>query len=323
MKTILLYCIFIALAQPSYTQTEKINYKEASAKLQLWYNNRQYDSIFQLFSPEMQAALPLNKTKEFFSGLFSAAGKIKQRDFVNYASSSANYTTVFERGTFSMFISVNETPAINGLYIKPYEPLNLPVIERNTTALVLPFTGEWTVFWGGDNKEQNYHVANKAQKNAFDLLITGSNSLSYKTDGKSNEDYYSFGQPITAPCDAEVVVAVDGVKDNKPGTLNPVYVPGNSIILKTSANEFILLAHLKQFSLKVKQGDKVKQGRLLGLCGNSGNSSEPHLHLHIQNVEDMNIATGVKCFFSHLQVNGSSKTEYSPVKGDKIQSEIK
>ena len=319
MKAILFSCIFIALAQASYTQTEKLNYKETSAKLQQWYNAQQYDSIFQLFSPEMQAALPLNKTKDFFSGLFSTAGKIKQRDFVEYASSAANYTTQFERGTFSIFLSVNETPAISGLLIQPCQPANLPSIERNTTPLQLPFSGEWTVIWGGDTKEQNYHVAYKAQKNAFDMVITGNNNLSYKTDGKSNEDYYAFGQLITAPCDAEVVLAVDGIKENKPGTLNPVYIPGNSIILKTAANEYILLAHLKQFSLKVKQGDKVKQGRLLGLCGNSGNSSEPHLHLHMQNAEDMTIATGVKCYFSQLVVNGSAKNDYSPVQGDKIQ----
>jgi murein DD-endopeptidase MepM/ murein hydrolase activator NlpD len=65
----------------------------------------------------------------------------------------------------------------------------------------------------------------------------------------------------------------------------------------------------------------VKQGQLLGLCGNSGNSSEPHLHFHQQNIENLNKATGVKCFFSKLEVNGILKTDYSPVKGDKISEE--
>ena len=57
---------------------------------------------------------------------------------------------------------------------------------------------------------------------------------------------------------------------------------------------FLFFAHFKQNSIRVKQGQIIKQGELLGLCGNSGNSSEPHLHFHIQNVENMNIATGVK-----------------------------
>ncbi len=61
------------------------------------------------------------------------------------------------------------------------------------------------------------------------------------------------------------------------------------------------------FPINVKQGQKIKQGELLGLCGNSGNSSEPHLHFHIQNVENMNNATGVKCYFEEFYVDGKLK----------------
>ncbi|MNY29039.1 hypothetical protein D3C86_1630580 [compost metagenome] len=65
----------------------------------------------------------------------------------------------------------------------------------------------------------------------------------------------------------------------------------------------------------------VKRGQLLGLCGNSGNSSEAHLHFHIQDQEDFTMATGIKCYFDKLKVNGADKTEYSPVKGDKVSIE--
>jgi len=98
-------------------------------------------------------------------------------------------------------------------------------------------------------------------------------------------------------------------------------VPGNTVIIKTQNNEYLFFAHFKQHSIKVQQGQKVKQGQLLGLCGNSGNSSEPHLHFHIQNVEDMNIATGVKCYFDKIIVNGREKTDYSPIKGDEIKND--
>ncbi|MDA1176144.1 MAG: M23 family metallopeptidase [Bacteroidetes bacterium] len=85
-------------------------------------------------------------------------------------------------------------------------------------------------------------------------------------------------------------------------------------------NEFLFFAHFKQNSIVVKQGQKVKKGELIGLCGNSGNSSEAHLHFHIQNVEDINKATGAKCYFDKIIVNGKIKNDYSPVKGDKIEN---
>lgn len=176
------------------------------------------------------------------------------------------------------------------------------------------------MIWGGDTKELNYHVENEAQKNAFDMVITNEKGNSFKTDGKTNEDYYAFGKELFAPCVGEVVLVVDGVKDNVPGILNPIYVPGNTVIIKTANNEYLFFAHFKQHSIVVKQGQQIKQGQLLGLCGNSGNSSEPHLHFHIQNVEDMLTATGVKCFFDAIIVNGEKKNDYSPVQKDKISN---
>ena len=118
-------------------------------------------------------------------------------------------------------------------------------------------------------------------------------------------------------------MVVDWVKDNVPGILHPVFVPGNTAIIKTENNEYLFFAHFKQHSIAVTQGQKIKQGQLLGLCGNSGNSSEPHLHFHIQNVEDLNSATGAKCYFDKIQVNGQAKTDYSPIQKEKISNEKK
>jgi murein DD-endopeptidase MepM/ murein hydrolase activator NlpD len=304
-----------------FAQGEKAAYKTVADKFERHYNQGNHDSIFSMFSDEMQKALPLEKTKNFLTQLKSEAGQIITRDFDSYQSSYASYKTKFERALLAVNISIDNKSKINGLFIKPYQPDDLPKIERNTTKLVLPFKDIWTVIWGGDTKDLNYHIESKAQKNAFDIVITDKGGKSYKTDGKRNEDYYAFGKEILAPCNGEVVLAVDGVKDNKPGELNSVYIPGNTVILKTEKNEYLFFAHFKQHSIKVKEGQRIKQGEIIGLCGNSGNSSEPHLHFHIQNVEDMNIATGVKCYFDKIRVNGSVKTDYSPVKGDLIQNE--
>ncbi|MGX1025289.1 DUF3887 domain-containing protein [Psychroflexus sp. MBR-150] len=318
-KLILILLILIPML--SFGQTEKETAKKVSSEFEKYYNSDEYQKIFDLFSTEMKSALPIEQTTDFLKGLKSQAGKIVKREFVKYEQTYASYKTTFERAIFAVNISLDNNAKVNGLFVKPYKEDNLPKLERNKTKLILPFNGEWTVFWGGDTKELNYHVESEAQKNAFDLVITDQEGKTFKTDGKTNEDYYAFGKEVIAPCDAVVVLTVDGVKDNKPGELNPIYIPGNTVILKTKNNEFLFFAHFKQNSIVVKQGQKVKQGELLGLCGNSGNSSEAHLHFHIQNVEDMNKATGAKCYFDEIIVNGELKKDYSPIKGEKIKNE--
>jgi murein DD-endopeptidase MepM/ murein hydrolase activator NlpD len=320
MKKYLVVILLTSFMNFAFGQAEKPLNKTVADSFEMNFNIANYDSIFSSFSPEMQTALPLEKTKAFLTGLKKQAGNITKREFVKYEQTYASYKTNFERGLFAVNISVDNNSKINGLLVKPFKENTLPKLVRNTTKLILPFEEEWTVIWGGDTKEINQHVGNEAQKNAFDIVITNDKGKSYKTDGKTNEDYYAFGKNLIAPCDGEVVLVVDGIKDNVPGVLNPVYVPGNTVIVKTANNEYLFFAHFKQHSIVVKQGQKIKQGQLLGLCGNSGNSSEPHLHFHIQNIEDMNAATGAKCYFEKIQVNGQTKTEYSPIQKEKINN---
>ena len=323
MKRILTILALTVLTNFASGQTEKVLYKTVVDSFELNYNMDNFEAIFLSFSPEMQNALPIDKTKGFLTGLKQQAGKITKREFVKYDQTYASYKTKFERALFAVNISVDNNSKINGLFVKPFKESTFPKFDRNKTKLILPFKDEWTVIWGGDTKELNYHVESEAQKNAFDLVITSDKGKSFKTDGKTNDDYYAFGKELIAPCDGEVVLVVDGVKDNMPGTLNPVYLPGNTVIIKTDNNEYLFFAHFKQHSIVVKEGQKVIQGQLLGLCGNSGNSSEAHLHFHIQNVEDMNYATGVKCYFDKILVNGQVKTDYSPIQKEKIQNEKK
>lgn len=320
MKPLLVIFSLILFAKNGMSQAEKATYKSVADSFQTHYNSDNFDAIFSSFSPDMQKALPIGQTKDFLTGLKLQAGKITKREFVRYEQTYASYKTNFESALFAVNISIDNNSKINGLFVKPFKESNLPKMERNKTKLILPFKDEWTIVWGGDTKELNYHVENVAQKNAFDIVITNDNGRSYKTDGRTNVDFYAFGKELIAPCDGEVVLVVDGVKDNIPGILNPVYLPGNTVIIKTANYEYLFFAHFKQRSIVVKQGQKVTQGQLLGLCGNSGNSSEPHLHFHIQNTEDMNSATGVKCYFDKILVNGQSKIDYSPVKKEKIKN---
>ena len=201
----------------------------------------------------------------------------------------------------------------------------IPVPDRHLTVFRLPFQGEWLVLWGGDTRELNQHHDTRNQRYAFDFLVADSTGKTHKSDGKRNEDYFAFGQPVSAPADGVVTDVITGVRDNAPGSMNPYSAIGNAVVIEHREHEVSTLGHLKQGSLRVKSGDKVKRGQVLGLCGNSGNSSEPHIHFHLQNTPIIQDATGIRCLFDKVYVTGDGKTEskanYSPVKGDIVKQQ--
>jgi len=320
-KKIVIFSIFFLLAQFTFSQTEKTTYKTITDSFEKNYNASNYKAIFSSFSNNFKTAVPLRKLTVFLTNLKSKAGNIHKREFITYKKESvAVYKTSFDRAVLSLHISVDTNLTINGFAITPFKNNTAPHMKRNQSNLILPFKEEWTVLWGGDTKELNFHVIDETQKNAFDLVILNEKGDSYKTNGQTNSDYYAFGKELIAPCDGEVVLVVDGVKDNNIGDMDDSFPSGNTVIIKTAKNEYLFFAHFKQNSIQVKQGDTIKQGQLLGLCGNSGYSTEPHLHFHIQNIEKSNRAIGIKSFFTSILVNDALKNEHSPIKGEKIRN---
>ena len=150
----------------------------------------------------------------------------------------------------------------------------------------------------------------------------GEDEKTERGDGTRNEDYYAFGREILAPADATVIEVIEGVRDNTPASMNQYSAVGNCVIIQHREDEVSVLAHFKRGNIVVKAGDKVKRGQLLGQCGNSGNSSEPHLHYHLQNSPVLQDGLGIKCVFQTAVVTKNGKTEtrvnLSPVKGEII-----
>lgn len=202
-------------------------------------------------------------------------------------------------------------------------------MANKDVGFVLPFkTGTWLVFWGGDTPEENHHSGSQAQQYAFDLIMTDNKGNFVRTDASTKEGYFSYGQDVLAPADGTVVEVASGLRDNAPKELNNYSLMGNYIMIEHNKSTYSVLAHLKLDSAAVKVGDKVKAGQKIAQCGNSGNTTDPHLHFHVQDSavfaragEDygrIDVAKGKKIFFSKITVNGKVKAHYSPVKGDKV-----
>ncbi|MEO5988342.1 MAG: M23 family metallopeptidase [Candidatus Eisenbacteria bacterium] len=213
---------------------------------------------------------------------------------------------------------------VSGMFIRPQKPAprhayDSPYTQRQTIVrLRLPFEEEWTVLWGGHTIEQNDHAMTRDQRFAHDLVIQRDGS-SHSGEGKKLTDYHCYGRRILAPAAGEVVWQRDSLADQAIGATDAAHAVGNAVVIDHGTGEYSLLAHLQPHSLKVRMGDKVRAGDLIGLCGNSGNSSEPHLHYHVQNGPRPLEGDGYPAYFNALVIDGKPVARAEIVKGQRVR----
>lgn len=217
-------------------------------------------------------------------------------------------------------IAFDNAERIAGFLIRP-QPLAVPsqFLDYETKAeLRLPVDGDWFVYWGGRDIEDNYHAVDVGQRFAIDLLVMR-DGQSYSGDPSRLESYHCWGRPILAPAEGVVVRAVDGLPDQAIGASDPADPAGNHVVIDFGNDEYGFLAHLRQGSVRVAKGDAVAMGQEIGLCGNSGNSSEPHLHFHMQTSSRLGQGEGLPAQFMNYRANGRLIDRGEPRRGETIQ----
>jgi murein DD-endopeptidase len=149
-----------------------------------------------------------------------------------------------------------------------------------------------------------------SQRFAIDWVQLRDDGKTFRDDEKDNKNYLAYGNDALAVADGVVSEVKDGIPENVPG-INSRAVPitletvgGNHVILDIGGGHFAFYAHLQPGSLRVKLGDKVRRGQVLGLVGNSGNSTEPHLHFHIENGSSPLGAEGLPYSLASFEVVG-------------------
>ena len=180
--------------------------------------------------------------------------------------------------------------------------------------IALPFSGEWTVWQSFDGEWTH----KGPWRYAVDFVITDEEGKTYRGDGLSLTDYYAFGKPVLSPVDGQVVAVVNSLPDNPPGQADKENNWGNYVLIYDKRGFYVLLCHFKQNSIRVKVGDYVVKGTLLGLCGNSGYSPEPHIHVHVQGLPEVGSPTLPFSFSSYIS-GGVFKDAGVPRKGEKVE----
>lgn len=175
-------------------------------------------------------------------------------------------------------------------------------------SLAFPFKGPGIVTQGpiSDGGHAGY-------SNQFALDVIGlTENYAPQVDGRDeNVSYAGYGREILAPADAVVRYARNDVPDNpKPEQQDPALldrqhdapfaIAGNCVVLDFGHGEYLALMHMAMGSLKVREGQKVKRGDVLGRLGNSGDSFGPHLHLQLQESPDLFAAPSVPIHFDNV-----------------------
>ncbi len=147
-----------------------------------------------------------------------------------------------------------------------------------------------------------------SQRFAIDWMMLDEQHRAWVGDPARLSSYLSFGQPLIAAAGGKVVVARDGVVDNPPPD-NPTPLPqlswltGNHVTLRIGPGRYLLYAHMKQGSVRVDAGERVRRGQVLGRLGNSGNSATPHVHFQLQ-VERSFVSDGLPFVFNRFRFLG-------------------
>jgi hypothetical protein len=164
----------------------------------------------------------------------------------------------------------------------PGDPVHLAFPVRSGTYLVVN---------GGSQVLINAHLSTLEEKRlapyrgqSYGVDLVRINRVGLRVPGLLPADpaaYFIYGDPVVAPCQGQVVFAEDGAADMPPPQPDRAHMAGNHVILECGS-VWIVLGHLQRGSVAVHAGQVMEYGHVLGRVGNSGNTGEPHLHVHAQ-----------------------------------------
>lgn len=198
----------------------------------------------------------------------------------------------------------------------------LPVVQEKAIVVAPPLRGQWIAGDPVNNRPDAAHrravlVDNGrawlAQRFAIDWVqietVDGA-AATFKGPEDKNESYFCYDQPIYSVAAGKVVDASDGMAENVPHSgkyavaIDFNNAAGNHVVVEIASHRYVLYAHMRPGTLQVKVGDRVRSGQVLGHVGNTGSSTEPHLHMHIDDQPSFLAGNGVPYEFTEGEASG-------------------
>jgi len=195
-----------------------------------------------------------------------------------------------------------------------YDSVNRRRYPGQLRTLSLPFFGQWTVWQGFDDEWTH----KGSWRYAYDFVITDDDGKTFDGPGLRLEDYYCFRKPVLAPIRGRVITVVGDLPDNPISCVDKTNNWGNYVLLYDERGYYVKVAHFAHESIRVKPGDWVEPGTILGLCGNSGYSPQPHIHIHVQMYQYMGAPTLPFSFLGYIE-SDEYRANDLPVKDKRVE----
>ncbi|HEY7488405.1 MAG TPA: M23 family metallopeptidase [Streptosporangiaceae bacterium] len=199
-------------------------------------------------------------------------------------------------------------------------------VRRAAVVVAPPVAGRWVAVNSPADRVPSHGVHAYGQTYAIDLVHHPDDDRAWQgvhrwPPARRPETFPAFGQPVYAVADGVVVKATDWQRDHwsrnsVPGLLylfaegnlrelfGPRFILGNHVVIDLGDGVYAAYAHLRRGSIRVTEGQRVIAGQQIAGCGNSGNSSEPHVHFQLMDRRGVLFAAGLPFAFDRLEVDG-------------------
>jgi hypothetical protein len=258
-------------------------------------------------------------------------GEVVREDALPIKPEARSYTAIHEWGDEYLVITaiLDDEGTLVGLALRPVWE-RLPDLDADYVSDVqyrLPVDSQVLVYRGAGNSLAAYRAEFPSQRYSYDFVVWR-NGSTYAGDGTRNEDYYVWGAPVVSPASGTVVAVENATPDSSPGEASSdegqdgIHPAGNHVVIQVADGEYLFISHMQEGSVEVAVGDEISAGDPIGLAGNSGNSTEPHIQVHVQSTEDYYAPAGfgLPVLFSNYVVDGAREVSLgTPTQGHFVE----
>ena len=202
----------------------------------------------------------------------------------------------------------------------------------NSYRLMLPVSGRALVYDGYDHlshhRRSAYYddwskamgIKDNFQRFGIDLVMIDASGRFFAGDGSRTDQWLGWGKPVRASAAGIVAAVHDGQPDNvvigtvdkwndRPSRANPMSSYGNYVLVEHARREFSIVGHLRNGSVRVKKGERVQAGQVIGAIGNSGASGGVHVHFERRTGFGLAGIETLPAYFSNIVLIGSRRAD--------------